>query len=157
MPALDAQVKTFIVQQLACFDTPSTVVEAVKNEFGQTVSRQTVESHDPTKHAGRKLAQRWVDLFNSTRERFKAETAEIPIANRAVRLRALNRMANKAESMKNMALAAQIIEQAAKETGGAYTNRQQIEHSGPNGGPIQSADMTPGQFREEAKKLLQEV
>ncbi|UQY97329.1 DUF2280 domain-containing protein [Stenotrophomonas maltophilia] len=149
--------KTFIVQQLACFDTPSTVVEAVKNEFGQTVSRQTVESHAPTKHAGRKLAQRWVDLFNSTRERFKAETAEIPIANRAVRLRALNRMAAKAESMKNMALAAQLIEQAAKETGGAYTNRQQIEHSGPNGGPIQSADMTPGQFREEAKKLLQEV
>lgn len=157
MPALDTHVKTFIVQQLACFDTPSTVVEAVKNEFGVTVSRQTVESHDPTKHAGRKLAQRWVDLFNSTRERFKAETAEIPIANRAVRLRALNRMVNQAEKMKNLGLAAQLIEQAAKETGGAYTNRQQIEHSGPNGGPIQSADLTPGQFREEAKKLLQEV
>ncbi|HEL3751334.1 TPA: DUF2280 domain-containing protein [Stenotrophomonas maltophilia] len=157
MPALDAHVKTFIVQQLACFDTPSTVVEAVKNEFGVTVSRQTVESHDPTKHAGRKLAARWVDLFNSARERFKAETANIPIANRAVRLRALNRMVNQAEKMKNLGLAAQLIEQAAKETGGAYTNRQQIEHSGPNGGPIQSADMTPGQFREEAKKLLQEV
>jgi len=136
MPALDAQVKTFIVQQLACFDTPSTVVEAVKNEFGQTVSRQTVESHDPTKHAGRKLAQRWVDLFNSTRERFKAETAEIPIANRAVRLRALNRMANQAERMKNLGLAAQLYEQAAKEAGGSYTNKHQMEHTGANGGPV---------------------
>lgn len=157
MPALDAQVKTFIVQQLACFDTPSTVAEAVKAEFGLTVSRQTVESHDPTKHAGRKLAQRWVDLFNSTRERFKAETADIPIANRSVRLRALNRMAAKAESMKNMALAAQLLEQAAKETGGAYTNKQQLEHVGPGGGPVQMADMTPGEFREEARRLLQEI
>ncbi len=157
MPALSPEVKTFIVQQLACFDTPSQVVEAVKGEFGQTVSRQVVEGHDPNKRAGQKLAKRWVDLFNDTRERFKAETADIPIANKAVRLRALNRMANKAEGMKNMALAAQLIEQAAKETGGAYTNRQQVEHSGPNGGPIQSADMTPGRFREVAKGLLEDV
>jgi len=157
MPALSPDVKTYIVQQLACFDTPSQVAEAVKAEFGQEVSRQVVEGHDPTKKAGRKLAQRWVDLFNATRERFRNDTADIPIANKAFRLRALNRMAVRAEGIKNMALAAQLIEQAAKETGGAYTNRQQFEHSGPNGGPIQSADMTPGQFREEAKKLLQEV
>jgi len=157
MAALSSEIKTFIVQQLACFDTPSQVVEAVKTEFKVDVSRQVVEGHDPNKRAGQKLAQRWVDLFNETRERFKAETADIPIANRAVRLRALNRMANKAEGMKNMALAAQLIEQAAKETGGAYTNRQQHEHSGPNGGPIQSADMTPGRFRDVARELMEDV
>ncbi|WP_256345640.1 DUF2280 domain-containing protein, partial [Pseudomonas sp. F1002] len=48
----------------------------------------------------------------------------IPIANRAYRLRALGRMAEKAETMKNMALATQIIEQAAKETGDVYVNRR---------------------------------
>ncbi len=157
MAALSSEVKTYIVQQLACFDTPSQVVEAVRSEFGVTVSRQVVEGHDPTKRAGQKLAQRWTDLFKATRERFRQETADIPIANKAVRLRALNRMANRAEGMKNMALAAQLIEQAAKETGGAYTNRQQFEHSGPNGGPIQSADMTPGRFSEVAKGLLEDV
>lgn len=157
MAALSSEVKTFIVQQLACFDTPTQVADAVRAEFGVEVSRQVVEGYDPTKRAGRKLSQCWVDLFNETRERFRSETADIPIANKAFRLRALNRMAVDAERRKNMALAAQLLEQAAKEAGGAYTNRQQLEHVGPNGGPIQTADMTPGQFREEAKKLLKEV
>ncbi|WP_369916530.1 DUF2280 domain-containing protein [Xanthomonas sp. NCPPB 3005] len=137
MAALSSEVKTFIVQQLACFDTPSQVVEAVKTEFRVTVTRQAVEGHDPTKKAGARLAQRWVDLFNETRERFRSDTADIPIANKAFRLRALNRMATRAETMKNLPLAAQLIEQAAKEAGGAYTNRHEL--SGPGGGPVEAA------------------
>ncbi|MNE85983.1 hypothetical protein D3C80_1830390 [compost metagenome] len=88
------------------------------------MSRQQCESHDPTKYAGRGLAQRWADLFHECRKRFREETADIPIANRAFRLRALGRMAEKAESMKNMALTAQLLEQAAKEVGDVYVNRQ---------------------------------
>lgn len=49
MAALNGEVKAFIVQALACFDTPSQVAEQVKKEFGLEVSRQQVESHDPTK------------------------------------------------------------------------------------------------------------
>lgn len=124
MAALTNEVKGFIVQALACFDTPTQVVEAVKNEFGQVVTRQQVESHDPTKACSKGLAKRWVTLFEDTRKRFREETAEIPIANRAYRLRALGRMAEKAESMKNMALTAQLLEQAAKEVGDVYVNRQ---------------------------------
>ena len=66
-------------------------------------------------------------------------------------------MAKQAERMKNLGLAAQLYEQAAKEAGGSYTNRQQHEHSGPNGGPIQSADMTPGRFRDVARELMEDV
>ncbi|WP_457253063.1 DUF2280 domain-containing protein [Pseudomonas juntendi] len=124
MAALSNEVKAFIVQALACFDTPSQVAEAVKNEFGIEVSRQSVESHDPTKRAAQRLAKRWVTLFEDTRKRFREETADIPIANRAFRLRALGRMVEKAESMKNMALAIQILEQAAKEVGDVYLNRK---------------------------------
>lgn len=124
MAALRSEVKAFIVQALACFDTPSQVVEAVKKEFGLDVSRQTCEGHDPTKYAGRGLAKRWADLFHECRARFTAETADIPIAHRAYRLRALGRMAEKAESMKNMALTAQLLEQAAKEVGDVYVSRQ---------------------------------
>ncbi|WP_340051481.1 DUF2280 domain-containing protein [Pseudomonas proteolytica] len=101
MAALKNEVKSFIVQALACFDTPSQVVEAVKNEYGLVVSRQQVETHDPTKSAGKGLAVKWVTLFHDTRKRFREETAEIPIANRAYRLRGLGRMAEKAESMRN--------------------------------------------------------
>ncbi|WP_025126465.1 DUF2280 domain-containing protein [Pseudomonas sp. PH1b] len=124
MAVLSNEVKAFIVQALACFDTPSQVAEAVNKEFGIEISRQTAESHDPTKRQGRNLAKRWVTLFEDTRKRFREETAEIPIANRAYRLRTLGRMAEKAEHMKNLALTAQLLEQAAKEVGDVYVNRQ---------------------------------
>ncbi|KPG69128.1 DUF2280 domain-containing protein [Pseudomonas libanensis] len=124
MAALKNEVKSFIVQALACFDTPSQVVEAVKNEYGVLVSRQQVETHDPTKSAGKGLAVKWATLFHDTRKRFREETAEIPIANRAFRLRGLGRMAEKAENMRNLALTAQLYEQAAKEVGDVYVNRR---------------------------------
>lgn len=40
---LSVEAKTFIVQSLACFDSPSTVAAAVKKELGLDVSRQLVE------------------------------------------------------------------------------------------------------------------
>lgn len=130
---LNSEVKTFIVQALACFDAPSVVVAAVKREFGLDVSRQLVESHDPTKRAGQAVAQKWAALFEASRKRFLADTAEIGISHRAVRLRALNRMAERAEGAGNMALAAQLHEQAAKECGDAYSNRHKHEHTGKDG------------------------
>ena len=67
MAALNSEVKAYIVQALACFDTPSQVAAAVKREFGIEVSRQQVESHDPTKRCAKTLAKRWVVLFEDTR------------------------------------------------------------------------------------------
>lgn len=124
MAALQNDVKAFIVQALACFDTPSQVVEAVQKEYGLSITRQQVETHDPTKTSGKCLAKRWVTLFHDTRKRFREQTAEIPIANRAYRLRAMNRFVEKAETMKNIGLAMQILEQAAKEMGDAFVNRR---------------------------------
>jgi len=124
MAALSSEVKAFIVQALACFDTPSQVAEAVKREFSVEVSRHQVESPAPTKRCSKTLAKRWVEMFHDARKRFREETVEIPIANRAYRLRALGRMAEKAENMKNMALTAQLLEQAAKEVGDVYVNRR---------------------------------
>ncbi|HEM6838306.1 TPA: DUF2280 domain-containing protein [Citrobacter koseri] len=133
MATLKGEVKAFIVQSLACFDTPSQVVEAVKKEFGITIPRQQVESHDPTKANGKGLAKKWVEMFNATRKRFQNEIADIPIANKAYRLRVLDRMATNAEKMKNYGMTSQLIEQAAKEMGDAYTNRQKVEHTSPDG------------------------
>ncbi|MDR6949853.1 hypothetical protein J2Y39_004478 [Pseudomonas sp. 2957] len=124
MAALSSEVKAFIVQALACFDTPSQVAEAVKREFNIDVTRQQVETHDPTKRCSKTLAKRWVEMFHDARKRFREETVDIPIANRAFRLRAMSRYVEKAESMKNIGLAMQILEQAAKEVGDAYVNRR---------------------------------
>ncbi|ROL86501.1 DUF2280 domain-containing protein [Pseudomonas protegens] len=132
MAALSSEVKVFVIQALACFDTPSQVVESVQKEFGLSITRQQIESHDPTKVSGKGLAVKWKQLFEDTRKRFREDTADIPIANRAFRLRGLARMAEKAESMRNLALTAQLYEQAAKECGDMYVNRK-IEPDKPLG------------------------
>ncbi|HGF5927979.1 TPA: DUF2280 domain-containing protein [Citrobacter freundii] len=156
MATLKGEVKAFIVQSLACFDTPSQVVELVKKEFGLSITRQQVESHDPTKANGRGLAQKWVDMFNATRERFQNEISDIPIANKAYRLRVLDRMATSAERMKNLALTAEIIEQAAKECGDAYTNKHKFEHSGPNGGAIQTITMSKEEYKSARQEMMED-
>lgn len=124
---LDDDVKLHIVHALACYDAPSVVVESVKAEFGVVVTRQQVETYDPNKRAGRKLSARLREVFEAARNNFKEATGEIPIAQRAFRLRALHRMAERAEQMRNLPLAAQLMEQAAKEVGDVYTNRQKLD------------------------------
>ncbi|WP_318393197.1 DUF2280 domain-containing protein [Enterobacter sp.] len=156
MAALKPDVKAFIIQSVACFDTPSQVVEAVQKEFGLKITRQQVESHDPTKVSGKALAKKWIDLFHATRDRFLNEVSEIPIANKAYRLRALNRMAMQTEVMKNFALASQLIEQAAKEVGDAYTNKHKFEHSGPNGGAIETVTMNKDDYKAARREMLED-
>ncbi|MDX0445006.1 DUF2280 domain-containing protein [Sinorhizobium medicae] len=95
---LSDEVKTYIVQALACCDSPSVVAAAVKKEYGADVSRQLVESHDPNNKAGSGLARKWKTLFEETRKTFLEDSAIIAISPQAVRLRALQRMAEKAET-----------------------------------------------------------
>jgi hypothetical protein len=124
MAALRDEVKLFIVQALACFDTPTQVSKAVKEEFGLDVIRQQVAAYDPNCYVGRNLSLKWRTIFNDTRAKFRVDTAAIPIASRAFRLRALARMAQQAEGMRKIALAVSVIEQAAKEVGDVYVNRK---------------------------------
>ncbi|HDZ9428855.1 TPA: DUF2280 domain-containing protein [Klebsiella pneumoniae] len=156
MAALKPEVRAFIIQELACFDTPSQIVESVQKEFKVQVTRQQVASHDPTKAAGKGLAKKWVDLFNHTRDRFLNEISDIPIANKAYRLRVLQRMSTTAEGMKNLGMTAQLLEQAAKEVGDAYTNKLKVESTGKDGGPIktETTNLTPQEAAEVYKKMM---
>lgn len=123
---LTREQQTYVVQALACFDAPSIVAAALKKEFGVAISPQAVECYDPTKKAGRNLSVRWTALFEETRKTFLEDTASIAISHRAVRLRALQRMADKAETQGNMMLASSLLKQAAEEVGNAYTNRREL-------------------------------
>lgn len=156
MAALSPEVKAFIVQALACFDTPTQIASQVKQEFGLDISIQQVSSYDPTKAIAKNLGQKWIDLFNATRTRFQTELSDIPIANKAYRLRALDRMMNNAEKMRNIALATEIIEQAAKECGDAYTNKHKFEHSGPNGGAIQTITMSKEEYKSARQEMMED-
>ncbi|ENO0837452.1 DUF2280 domain-containing protein [Enterobacter hormaechei subsp. steigerwaltii] len=156
MAALSTEVKAFIVQSLACFEPPTKVIELVKQEFGVEVSRQQVSQYSPGNAMAANLSKKWVDLFHSTRERFQTEISDIPIANKAYRLRVLDRMMTSAEKMRNIALATEIIEQAAKECGDAYTNKHKFEHSGPNGGAIQTITMSKEEYKSARQEMMED-
>lgn len=126
MAKLTRDQQTYVVQALACFDAPSVVAAALRKDFGVVLTPQSIESYDPTKKAGRNIAVRWKALFEETRKTFLEDTASIAISHRAVRLRALQRMADKAEGQGNMVLASSLLKQAAEEVGGSYTNRREL-------------------------------
>lgn len=159
MAKLTDKQKLFIVKALACYDTPTQVAAAVKEEFGIEVARTQVSKYDPTKEAGCDLSAKLCAIFDATRAGFIEQVKDIPISSQAFRLRALGRMLNKVESQGNVPLAAQILEQAAKEAGGAFTNRREV--TGKGGGPIQQNTMnttlTPGEFADIARQVASEV
>lgn len=139
---LNQEQQTFAVQSLACFDSPSVVAAALRKEYGVSITPQSIEAYDPTKKAGAKLAAKWRALFEETRKTFLEDTATIAISHRAVRLRALQRMAEKAEGQGNMVLAANLLEQAAKEVGDSYTNRRELTGKDGKDLPAPTAPVT---------------
>lgn len=137
MATLKKNHKSFIVIRLACYDSPSDIQEAFQENFNFKVSASQISYYNPSSVQGNaQLAQKWKDLFNETRKRFKKEVQDIPIANQAFRLKKLQRNMEQLERMKNYKGANETIEQAAKEVGGAYTNKHEL--TGKDGGPIET-------------------
>jgi hypothetical protein len=119
---LTDDIKEFIVRGLARYETPSRVAAAVKDVFDVEVSRQQVFSYNA--RGSRLPAERWRELFEATREAFLADISSIGIAQKAFRLRKLERFAEHAEERGWHDRAAGIMEQAAKECGGVYEGRK---------------------------------
>lgn len=154
MARLTPEIKTYIVQRLACFDTPTTVADGVKEEFGYTMTRQRVQQYDPTKAAGKDLSKKLRQIFDETREKFLTDTSGIAVSHKSVRLQRLERMAEKAETMRNYALAAQLLEQVAKEMGGHYTNLRRVAPVDPTGErPYEPQQYTPEQLDARIREL----
>ena len=154
MAALKEPVKIFIVQALACRDTPQEVVDLVKQEYGIQISRSQCQAYDPTKYSGRNLSKKFVDLFNKTRADFDAGLIDIPIANKHYRLKQYQKQLER--NSKNVVMSLKILEQAAKDCGGQFTNRQEI--TGKDGEALQTTVVHATQEQVEAavKKAQEE-
>jgi hypothetical protein len=98
------------------------VAEAVNAKFGVAVTRQHVHLYDPA--CKQPPAPRWRALHAATRRAFIAETAKIGAAQKNVRLRMLDGLVRGAMAEDKLALAAAILEQAAKECGGLYERKR---------------------------------
>lgn len=115
MAALKEQVKVYIVQALACMDTPQQVADAVKQEFNIEIDRKQVQLYDPTKAAGKNLSNKFKLLFEKTRQEFKNNIFDIPLANKAFRINELQRMY---DTTKNKVTRQNIIKQVKDEMQG---------------------------------------
>jgi len=124
-----------IVQRLACFESPSEVVEYVSEAFEKDVSVRQVCHYDPTRSD--ETAEKWETLFEETRESFLNDLDTIPLSHRAVRLRELTDLYKRAKEQEEVGKAARMLKQAAKEVGEKFTNVERREHTGEDGDPIE--------------------
>ncbi len=125
--------KRFLVQRLACFDTPTVAAKAFKEEFGLDLARNRVQYYDPTSKAGAALADDLKAIFAETRKAFLADLDSIPVTHKAVRLRHLNRQLEHFAERNAAPIVLGILEAAAKEMGDAFTNRHKHELTGKDG------------------------
>lgn len=137
MAKLTKHQKMWLVQCLAEFHTPTEAARAFFNEFGVVVEPKQAERYDPNKVAGLGLARELKALFVKHRKAYLKDTkAHIPIANKTVRLRALSEELKKFQRNGNSLGVLRVLEQAAKEMGGSYTNLKQL--TGKDGGAIKT-------------------
>lgn len=153
MAALKEPVKMFIVQSLACFETPQQVADAVEEIYKIKIDRKQCHSYDPTKFAGRNLSKKLKELFHQTRKEFRENIEDIAIANKAFRLRELQKMYE--DSGKNKRAKQNLLKQAFYETDGRVTKQ---EITGKDGGPLQATTVqaTQEQVNEAVRKAQEE-
>jgi len=124
---VDAQ-KSAVVIMLACYWTPTEVVTYVSEEWDIDIRKQSVQRYDPTKHNGqRSLAKKWCDLFHATRHRFLTDAAMHAVSKMPYRMGIYQKVIDGALKMRNYDMVLRAMEQAAKDEGGSYTNRQKVD------------------------------
>ena len=127
--------KAFIIQKLACYDSPKEAATALKEEFDISITPQGAEAYDPDKRAGKDLSAKWVELFRKTRQDYLDNVEKyVPEANKTVRIGMLANAAKTFKSRGNLNGMSDMLERISKEIGNVYTNKREL--AGPNGAPI---------------------
>lgn len=125
MATLTDTQKEEVVTLLAMFRRPADVVAYMQVEWGIEIDRFQVRSYDPT-NPRYEAGSKWREIFSAKRKCYVEEVASIPIANQGYRMNLLNEMTTKAIAQGQIALAAQLLEQAAKEMGRSMTNQSEL-------------------------------
>ncbi len=127
---LSKDVQRRIVIMLACYCKNPEIIQAIKDDFSVEITRQNVNHYNP-EHTD-EVAEEWKDLFETARENYNENISSIPIAQLAWRLRERQKMYDEARSPQ---LKSELLTEAARDAGGAYTNKKQI--TGEGGGAVQ--------------------
>lgn len=142
--------KIFLIECFACFKTAGETLRAFKEEFGVEITRDAARNYDPQRRQSGGLAKKWRILHGEIRAAYLTKIQDIAVANQAYRLTVLQDLLEKelSATKQNKAFTLSILEQAAKESGGHFTNRREL--SGPGGKPIETVSFTLDQWKEQA-------
>lgn len=130
MATFTTQQRRFIVEAFARFNTPTEVAELVEEEFGIDVKRTDVAYYDPECSTGGLPSERWQDLHEQARQRYIDNVAAVPISHERVRFDTLQKVIREALEDGDHDTVLQAVKQAAKESGGKFTNKKLLEHRG---------------------------
>ena len=146
---LNTEQKVFIVTAYARFEGTAEIIRSFRERFAAELTHSQA-NHYNVIGASCNCAPKWKDLFYEERKRFLDNVDAIGIANKTVRIQRLEYLCSLALSRKNVKLAAELMEQAAKEMGEVFTNRREVKSD------VRSvtATMTTDQLRQEILKDL---
>ncbi len=99
----------------------------VKAEFGITLDRRQIDFYNPESGGNKRLAKQWKNLFEETRRAYINGTVSVGIAHKSFRLDVLHRIAEEAEDRRNWGLLVEVLQIAAKEQGGLFTNQRRLD------------------------------
>ena len=119
----------YVILALACFQSYARITEGVRFHFGQHITRHDIERMDPTAIAGNaRLSDEMKELYADARANFIAAASEAAITDPMYRVFQLQELYDAARGTQDIELARKILESAAKETGGVFTNKLKVEH-----------------------------
>jgi hypothetical protein len=112
---LSGEQRIYVVRALAHWNSPSEVARMLLAEYGITVTRQCVQTYDPTSAAGASLSTELRKYFYDQRKRFVNGVQRQPLAQRSVRLEQLKKIYDEARDAGNAKLAIKALSEAGKE------------------------------------------
>jgi hypothetical protein len=125
MGKLTNEIRGKIVAGWARYDTAVEIRREIRETYQVDVDMQQIYVLNP-EGANWKGARRWEAVFAAERKVFLESASRIGIAQKVVRLQRLDKLCRMAIDKRNVKLAAELMEQAAKEMGEVFTNRREV-------------------------------
>lgn len=154
MAKLKEEHQLFIAQQLGYYRSPVQIINSVKENFDADVTKQQIYHYQKQIEKEGEVSaptQRLKEAFLTARNQFEDNKVNVGIEFRSYRQQVLQDLLDKElakpERLQNDNKILQILEQAAKEEGGHYTNRRDITS---NGKPLATVE-------EIAKQVYQDL
>lgn len=131
MAALKDIHKAFLVAQYAQGRGPTEIGKLFLETFSFPLQISQIAYYNPAYNSG--LAPKWQEVFRQFKTDFYTQLDEVPGAHLSVRVSRLWEMAEKRRNKGDLAGAAALYEQIAKDLGGIYEKRTREQPTVPAG------------------------